>query len=106
MPCRSTELRSAKLQWIGSQLPNAMDVEKQDTSSQIALIQIRKDKILERVKRNLKENRAEGSTHDTKGKEKENVSEHWIRKATTTRNPNLNPNPRTNKKMTKMNGYL
>ena len=49
---------------------------------------------------------AEGSTHDTKGKEKENVSEHWIRKVATKRNPNLDPNPRTNRRMTKMNGYL
>ena len=105
MPCRSTELRSAKLQWIGSQPPNAMDAEKQDTSSQIALTQIRKDKTLEKGKRNLKENRTEGSTHDTKGKEKENVSEHWIRKVATKRNPNRDPNPKTNKKTTKMSVY-
>ena len=83
-----------------------MDAEKQDISSQIALTQIRKDKTLEKVKRSLKENHAEGSTHDTKGKEKENVSEHWIRKVTMKRNPNLNPKTKTNKKTTKMNGCL
>ena len=77
MPCRSIELRSVKPLWIGSQPLNAMDAEKLDILSQIALTQIKKDKTLERVKQNLKENQAEGSTHDTKGKEKENTSEHW-----------------------------
>ena len=105
MPCRLIELRSVKLRWIGSQLPNVMDVDRQDISSQIALTQIRKDKTLERVKQNLKENRAESSTHDTKGKEKENMLEHWIKKVATKRNPNLDPNPRTNRKMTKMSVY-
>ena len=57
-----------------------MDVERQDTLLQIALAQIRKDEILEGVKQNLKENHVKGSTLDTRGKEKEKVSEHWIRK--------------------------
>ncbi len=51
-------------------MPNVMDVDKQDILSQIALTRIRNVKTSGHQKVDLKENHEEGSTHETKEKEK------------------------------------
>ncbi len=56
-------------------MPNVMDVDKQDISSQIALTQIRNVKTSGCQKVDSKENHKESLIHETKEKEKERHAE-------------------------------